>query len=54
MKDDVSKEVATASQADIAADMSYHRRTYHRFVRILIAVVAGTAVVLLGLFFIFY
>jgi len=43
-------EVAKATQADLAADMEYHRETYGNFFKIIVYSVAGLAVLLLILF----
>jgi len=45
--------VTKANPADIAADMDYHRGTYHRFLRILAYSLAGVGFVLLILFFVY-
>lgn len=45
-------EIGTASAADIAADISNHRKAYKGFVRMMTFVAAGTAVVLVIVFLI--
>ena len=46
-------QVATASPADIAADMDNHRKTYGRFLSLLKYTIAGATVILIVLFLIF-
>ncbi len=45
--------VATASAADIAADMDAHRKTYGIFLNMLKYIIAGCTVILVFLFFLF-
>jgi hypothetical protein len=45
--------IATASAADLAADMDYHRKTYVVFLNMLKYIIAGCTVILVFLFFLF-
>ncbi|MCC6736711.1 MAG: aa3-type cytochrome c oxidase subunit IV [Bauldia sp.] len=47
-------EVLEASPADLAADLSHHRQTYLRFLRLMKWVSLGSAAVLAIIFFIIY
>ena len=46
-------QVATATAADIAANMDYHRKTYGNFLSMLKYIIAGCTVILVFLFFLF-
>lgn len=46
-------QIATATAADLAADMGYHRKTYGNFLSLLKYIIAGSTVILVFLFFIF-
>jgi hypothetical protein len=47
-------EVLDASPADLAADMSYHRKTYLRFLKLMAWVATGSALILILVFLILY
>lgn len=44
-------EIVAASAADIASDMTYHRRTYRSFLNLLKWAAAGSAAILVIVFF---
>jgi hypothetical protein len=46
-------QVATATAADIAADMEAHRKTYGVFLNFLKYIIVGCAIILVFLFFLF-
>ena len=47
-------EVGLATQADVAADMEYHRETYGRFFGLLKWSLVGVAAILAILFFAYF
>ncbi|MCW5718588.1 MAG: aa3-type cytochrome c oxidase subunit IV [Bauldia sp.] len=47
-------EVLEASPVDLAADVSHHRQTYLRFLKLMKWVSVGSAIVLLFVFFLLY
>jgi len=54
MKTDPNTEIVTASPVDIAADMSHHRQTYLRFLKLMKWVSIGSAAILILVFFLLY
>ncbi len=43
-------QITMATPADIAADMEEHRKTYQRFLRVIVYTCIGAAIVLTALF----
>jgi len=54
MKTDPSAEILNGSPVDIAADMSHHRQTYLRFLKLMKWVSVGSAAILILVFFVLY